>query len=210
MKPGVGPIINSPPLPTASDTRRQIIANALVEYPHIVQNHVIKFSNIPVRAEDIFDVCVANVTDQYGCEDASEDASKFIAKLTYAHKGYPAARLLLLSGRVMLSMNLALHDLLERSANGLGASLDTLLPLREGCTEDMDGPHAGYALDNESVTMGIQFAQKVRQKTMDFDMEKEPTPLTGSEKRYEPWWLKQLLFETLARVYRALLGTREI
>ena len=179
MKPGVGPIINSSPLPTASDTRRQIIANALVEYPRTVRNHDTKFSNIPVRPEDIFDVCVADVIDQYGSEDGSEDSSKYIAKLSLPHKGYPAARMLL-SGRVMPTMNLALHGLLERSANGLGASLDTLFPLGENRAEAMEGPHAGYALDKESVSKGLEFAQKVRQMAIAFDLDTEPTPSSGS------------------------------
>lgn len=185
--PKVESIVNSPPLPTASDIWtasdicRQITANALVLYPNIVQNHITKFSNIPVRAQDIFDVCVANVTGQYGSEDASEDASKYIAKLTHAHMEYPAVRMLLLSGRAMPTTKLALHDFLERCAKPLGTSLDTLLPVREGCAEDTDGPNAGYAMHIESAIMGSQYAEEVRQMAMDFDMGKEPTPLSGSD-----------------------------
>lgn len=126
-------------------------------------------------------MCVANVTDQYGSEDASEDASKYIAKLTHAHMEYPATRMLLLSGRLMPTMKLALHGLLERSANGLGASLDTLLPVREGCAEDTDGSHAGYAIHNESAIMEFKYAEEVRQMAMDSDMGKGPTPLSGSD-----------------------------
>ena len=179
--PKVESIVNSPPLPTASDICRQITANALVLFPNIVQNHITKFSNIPVRAQNIFDVCVANVTDQYSSEDvsedASEDASKYTAKLTHAHMEYPAARMLLLSGRAMPTMRLALHGLLERCAEPLGTSLDTLLPMRDGCAEDTDGPR----VHKESAIMGFKYAEEVRQMAMDFDMGKEPTPLSGSD-----------------------------
>lgn len=94
---------------------------------------------------------------------------------------YPAARMLLVSGRVMPTMKLALHDLPERSVNALGASLDTLLPVREGCAEDTDEPHAGYAIHNEPAIMGFKYAEEVRQLAMDFDMGKKPTPLSGSD-----------------------------
>ena len=173
--PAMGPIDHSPLLPTASDTRRQIIANALVEYPSIVQDHITNFDNMPVRAEDIFDVCVANVTGQYGSA-----TRKYIAKLTHAHKGYPAARMLILSGRAMPTMESALHDLLEQSAHGLGVSLETLLPVREGCGEVTDGAQAGWALHELTADTGRRFAKSVRELAANFDMKKDDSPASES------------------------------
>lgn len=163
--PGIDSNTHSPLLPTASDTRRQIIANALVLFPHIVQDHNTSFPNIPIRAEEIFDVCIADVTEQYG----SEDAPMYTAKLTHAHKAYPAARMLILSSRAVSTMELALHDLLDRSAHALGVSLDALLPVREGCAEETDGPLAGWALHEETATMGSAYAKEVRQMAEEFD-----------------------------------------
>jgi len=163
---------HSPTLPTSSDTRRQIIANALVEYPNIVQNFITTFPNSPICATNIFDVCVANVTEQYG----SKDAPKYIAKLSHPHKGYLAARMLILSGRAMPTMELALHDLLEQSASRLGKSLDILLPVREGCAQVTEGPQAGWALHEETAQTGLGFANDVRKMAMDDDMGVKTTP----------------------------------
>ncbi|KAM0704400.1 hypothetical protein Q7P35_008634 [Cladosporium inversicolor] len=80
----------SPSLPTASDTREQIIANSLVVYPNVVQEHNNKFPNIPVRAADIFDVCVVDVTKHYG----GPGNPKYIAKLTHAHESIPRLELI--------------------------------------------------------------------------------------------------------------------
>lgn len=119
------------PRPTASDTCQQIIANSLVVYPNVVQEHVNKFPNTSVRATDIFDVCVADVTKQYGRPSNPE----YIANLTHAHVKHPAARMLLMSGAARATIDGALHNLLEHSVNGLGASQETLLPVREGCAQ---------------------------------------------------------------------------
>lgn len=134
--PGTDSVRHHATLPTASDTRRQIIANSLVLFPNIVRDHITKFPTIPVRATDIFDVCVANVTRKYG----SENEPKFIARLSHAHKEHPAARMLIASSRAMSTMESALHDLLKESVDGLGVALDDMLPVREDDTEGTDKP----------------------------------------------------------------------
>lgn len=167
-------------LPPINDTRQQIIANALVGYPNIVQQHITKFPNIPVRATDIFDVCVANVTE-YDDDDNEYDEDPdyiittptYIAKLTYAHEKFSAARILLLSGSAKTTMQMALQSLLEHSAIGLGASLDTYLPVREGCAQATTGLNAGWALHEDTAKEGIAFAEEVRLLAMDFDKTKE-------------------------------------
>lgn len=78
-------------------------------------------------------------------------------------------------------MALALRDLLERSADGLGISLDYLLPMREGCAEATDGPEAGSALHQATASTGLEFAKEVRQKAMEFDMAKDSTLLNESD-----------------------------
>lgn len=157
------------PLPTASDTRQQIIANSLVIYPNVVQEHVNKFPNIPVRAADIFDVCVADVTKQYG----GPGNPKYIAKLTHAHVKYPAARMLLMSGAARATIDGALHNLLEHSVSGLGVSHETLLPVCEGCAQQHTGLDAGWALHEDTTRKGLDYAAEVRQLATDFDMAKK-------------------------------------
>jgi len=165
------------PLLTAGDTRQQIIANALVQYPNIVEDHIKSFPGSPVRATDIFDVCVANVTKQYG----SEDARKFIARLSYAHKKCPAARMLIASGWVMPTMELALPNLLEQSAKQLGDALDILLPLREGCVEAADERHPGWGVHEIDAQMGLAFAEIERDHAAATDRVDNPNPTTATE-----------------------------
>lgn len=155
----------SPPLPTASDTREQIIANALVTYPNVVQEHVNKFPNTPVRAADIFDVCVGEVTKQYG----GIGDPKYIATLTHAHEKYAAARMMLMSGPAGATIDGALHNLLEQCVAGLRASHDTLLPVREGCAQQNTGLEAGWALHEETTRKGLDYAEKVRKLATVFD-----------------------------------------
>lgn len=113
----------------SGDTRQQIIANALLIYPEAVQSHHRNFPSIPVRAADIFEVCVADVTRKYGTPNGER---KYIAQLTRAHEAIRAARVLLLRGGVMPTMDGALHDLLEKCAGAVGFRLHGLLPEYEG------------------------------------------------------------------------------
>lgn len=175
--PGTDSVRHHATLPTASDTRRQIIANYLVLFPNIVRDHITKFPTIPVRATDIFHVCVANVTRKYG----SENEPKFIAKLSHAHKEHPAARMLIASGRAMSTMESALHDLLKESVDGLGVALDDMLPVREDDTEGTDKPQSGFFLHGESAIGAFEVAKEVRQAAMAYDMANETTPPSESE-----------------------------
>ncbi|GAB7324658.1 hypothetical protein MBLNU13_g08536t2 [Cladosporium sp. NU13] len=156
----------SPPLPTVSDTRQQIITNSLVIYPNVVQEHVNKFPDIPVRAADIFDVCIADVTKQYG----GPGNPKYIAKLTHIHVKHPAARMLLESGSAAATIDGALHNLLEHSVSGLGVSHETLLPVRGGCAQQHTGLDAGWALHEDTTRKGLDYAAEVRQLATDFNM----------------------------------------
>ena len=158
-------------LPSTNDTRQQIIANALVGYPNIIQQHTTKYPNIPVRATDIFDICVANVTKHD--DNFYISNPMYIAKLTHAHEKFPAARTFLLSGSAMGTMQAALQSLLEHSAIRLGVSLDTYLPVREGCAEATTGPNAGWALHEDTTNEGLAFAREVRLLATDFDKMKE-------------------------------------
>jgi hypothetical protein len=156
------------PLPTASDTRQQIIANALIMYPNIVQQHVNRFPNIPVRAVDIFDIHVIDVTRQL---DSNNDR-KYNARLTHAHEKYPAARMLFMGGSRAATIEDALHNLLEQSVAGLGASSDKV-PVCEGCAQETTGPDAGWLVHKDSVFEGFNFAEKLRKLATDFDKAKK-------------------------------------
>jgi hypothetical protein len=145
---------HSTTLPTASDTREQIVANALVLYPDVVQEHINKFPNIPVRATDIFDVCVVDVTKQYG----GIGDPKSIAKLTHSHEKHPAARMFLMSGGATATMNGALHSLLEHSVGRLGVSHENVLPEREGCIRQDNG----WAFHVDTTRKGHFYAEEVR------------------------------------------------
>jgi len=176
QEPGINRY-KSPPLPTASDTRQQIIANSLVNYPNVVQEHINKFSNIPVLAADIFDVCVADVTNKYG----GVGNLKYLAKLTHAHAKYPAARMLLMSGGAAATINGALYSLIEYFVSLLGASLDELLPVREGCAQNHTGLDAGWSLHEDTTRRGFDYAEEVRKLATDFDMAKDTTPIAEAE-----------------------------
>lgn len=151
----------SPSLPNASDTREQIIANSLVVYPNVVQEHINKFPTIPVRAADIFDVCVVDVTKQYG----SPGNSKYIAKLTHAHEKHPAARMFLMSGNATDTVYGALDSLLAHSIGRLGVDHDTLLPAREGCIQQREG----WAFHVDTAGKGFGVAKVMRKLATDFD-----------------------------------------
>ena len=62
---------NSPPQPptlapmSVTDMRGQILANALVVFPHIVSSHNEGFSSVPPRAQDIFEVSISLRHDYY-------------------------------------------------------------------------------------------------------------------------------------------------
>jgi hypothetical protein len=176
QEPGIS-YCKSPPLPTASDTRQQIIANSLVIYPNVVQEHINKFPNIPVRAADIFDVCVADVTKKYG----GVGNLKYLAKLTHAHEKYPAARMLLMSGGAAATIDGALHSLLEHSVSGLGACIYELLHVREGCAQTHTGLDAGWSLHEDTTRKGFDYAAEVRKLATDFDMAKDTTPIAEAE-----------------------------
>ena len=159
----------SPSLLTASDTREQIIANSLVVYPNVVQEHINKFPNIPVRAADIFDVCVVDVTKQYG----GTGHPKYIAKLTHAHEKHPAARMFLMSGSARATVYAALDSLLAHSIGRLGVDHDTLLPAREGCIEQHHDPDAGWAFHVDTTRNGLVVAGQQRKLATEFNMAKK-------------------------------------
>ena len=73
----------------------------------------------------------------------------------------------------MGTMQAALQSLLEHSAIRLGVSLDTYLPVREGCAEATTGPNAGWALHEDTTNEGLAFAREVRLLATDFDKMKE-------------------------------------
>jgi hypothetical protein len=167
MQPNTNSVHISPPL-TAIDTRQQIITNALIMYPNIVQQHVNRFPNIPVRAVDIFDIHVIDFTRQLG----SDNDRKYTARLTHAHEKYPAARMLLMGGSRAATIEDALHNLLEQSITGLGASSDKV-PLREGCAQETTGSDAGWLVHKDSAFEGFNFAEKLRKLATDFDKAKK-------------------------------------
>lgn len=122
------------PVPMPSyDVRQQIIANALVIFPQIVDKHVKKFSSFPVRAEDMFDVCILAVdsTDP-DAHPNTNPAGSFRAMLTHTDGAVFALRTLLISTQSMPTAESALDTLLEAVATVLGTNRRTFLPKPEG------------------------------------------------------------------------------
>lgn len=155
----------SPSLPTASDTREQIIAKSLVVYPNVVQEHINKFPNIPVHAADVFNVCVVDVTKQYG----GTGNPRCIAKLTHAHEKHPAACMFLMSGSATDTVYGALDSLLAHSIGRLGVDHDTLLPAREVCIQQPKG--WAFHVDTTGKELGL--AGEARKLATAFNMAKK-------------------------------------
>jgi hypothetical protein len=92
------------------DLRQQFLSNALVIFPHIVDKHTKKYPNTPVRAEDIFDVCIV-----------LGDCNRVIfgpyhAQLRHADGEVPAIRKLLIGTSSFRTAEEALRVLLESTA----------------------------------------------------------------------------------------------
>jgi hypothetical protein len=168
------------PLLPASDSRQLITSNALMLYPNIVQEHVNKFPNTPVRATDIFDIYVMDVTDPHG----SGRGRTYTARLTHAHEKYPAARMLLMSGVRAATVEGALHDLVEQSARGLGRSLEDV-PSRKGCDLETTGRYAGWIVHTESCAQGYWRSAELRKLVAEFDDAKAAAELDKANEAKE-------------------------
>jgi hypothetical protein len=92
------------------DLRQQILSNALAIFPHIVDKHTKKYPNTPVRAEDIFDVCII-LGD---CDRAI--FGPYYAQLRHADGEIPAIRKLLIGTSSFATAEEALRVLLESTA----------------------------------------------------------------------------------------------
>lgn len=78
--------------------------------------------------------------------------------------------MLLMSGAARAAIDGALHNLFEHSVSGLGASEETLLPVREGCAQQHTDLNAGWALHEDTTRKGIDYAAEVRQLVTEFNM----------------------------------------
>jgi len=97
---------------SVTDMRQQILANAMVLFPHIVHSHNNSFPSVLSRAEDIFEI---SVTLRHDFEP-----SDFVARLTRRHELAPAFHVLMLGGAPRITLSSALCDLLEAICNMLG------------------------------------------------------------------------------------------
>jgi hypothetical protein len=112
-----------------ADLRQQIISNALVIFPHIVDKHTKKYPNTPVHAEDIFDTCII-----LGSWEHPNRAlpGPYFAQLRYADGKAPAIRKLLLRTAACDTAEEALRNLFESTAAQLGFHNDLLISRRDG------------------------------------------------------------------------------
>ena len=142
---------------TAGDVRRQIVSNALIMFPNIVDKWVQKYPNTPVQAEKIFDVYVVSVIDQL--PDGSY-MSYWCAELTHADFERPAARMFLMSGRLSVTVELALQALFDHASDLLMNIHRVVLPAREGSKRVTTGPNAGSVTHSDTVEQALKFAYK--------------------------------------------------
>jgi hypothetical protein len=92
---------------SVTDMRGQILANALIAFPHIVQ-----LSPLPGPAKDNFEISVSM--------QSAQNNLYYIARLTHRHMVAPALHVLLLSGALELTVQLALSSLLDAICDMLG------------------------------------------------------------------------------------------
>ena len=109
---------------SVTDMRGQILANALVVFPHIVSSHNEGFSSVPPRAQDIFEVSISLRHDYYQPD--------FIARLTHRHALAPALHVLLLGSVPMPTPERALHSLLNTTCTMLGTDQAIMIERQSG------------------------------------------------------------------------------
>lgn len=142
---------------TAGDVRRQIVSNALIMFPNIVDKRVQKYPNTPVQAEKIFDVYVVSVIDQL---PNGSYMSYWCAQLTHADFELPAAQMFLMSGKLSVTVELALQALFDHASNLLLNIHRVVLPPREGSQRVTAGPNAGSITHSDTVAQALEFAYK--------------------------------------------------
>jgi hypothetical protein len=170
----VPPQRTTPQLPfmTAGDLRQQTLSNALVLYPNVVDQHARTYPNVPVRAEDIFDICVSSIDRQI---PNGPVARYWTAKLTHAPGTAGvnrAGRAFLIAGRESPAVDWALCELFDAVTFLLSDGHDVLLPSREGSRLITRGEFQGTIVHYNTIEDALAFAKKAKKAEDESDAER--------------------------------------
>jgi hypothetical protein len=158
------------PLPTMTvgDLRQQIMSNALVLYPNIVEKHEQKFPDAQIRAEDIFDICVVNFDRRVPTGGV---ARHWYAKLTYAPGIVDVTREILITGTVALAVEWALYNLFDMVTYLLSNRQRALFTFLEGLHEMYGDECEGATVQYDMIEKAVTYAEKAREKARKSDAE---------------------------------------
>jgi hypothetical protein len=156
---------------TAGDLRQQIMSNALVLYPNIVDQHKQTYPNVPIRPEDIFDICIFRFLAADGT-----GGTHWHATLAYAPGIAGITRENLLIGRPALAVEWALYYLLDIVSDLLSNRQAALLPFRGNSQVIADGECMGaivrYDTFDEAVTYAVH-AREIARRSEGPEAERE-------------------------------------
>jgi hypothetical protein len=119
---------------SVTDMRGQILANALVAFPHIVHQN-----NQRCQPPDIFEISIS-LRDNLGTPD-------YTARLTHRHELAPALHDLLLGGAPKPTAPLALLDLLDTTCTMLGTDEMEIIGRPLGARSPEQGLHGSHEGD---------------------------------------------------------------
>lgn len=170
------------------DWRQQILANALILFPQIVALHCAKYPALPPRANDIFEVSVSTATAntaaedgetvrhtfrRYGLDYGLDDRLHFHATLTHSHGDVPAARVVLISSAVELSVGAALKQLFLFTARCICEGHEELCPQPKAMPIFRPGQTGLADFDYTALTENVGCAFRLRAKAEEFDKERQ-------------------------------------
>jgi hypothetical protein len=142
---------------TAGDLRQQILSNALVLYPNIVDQHKQTYPNVPIRPEDVFNICVFHVPAADGT-----GGIHWHATLTYAPGIADVTRSNLLTGKSALAVEWALYYLFDIVSHLLSNRLEALLQFRENSQMMIDGECQGAIVHFDTIERAVTYAVNAR------------------------------------------------
>jgi hypothetical protein len=154
------------PFLTAGDLRQQTLSNALVLYPNIVDQHARTYPIVPVRAEDIFDICVVSIDRQI---PHGPVARYWSAKLTYAPGIAGVTRAFLVAGKESLAMECALYELFETVTFLLSDGQNALIPRRHGSLQITIGECQGSIVHDNTIQDALTFAENAKKAQRESD-----------------------------------------
>lgn len=151
------------PLTPTLDVRAQILANAMILFPHLVDTYVEKHGHTALEAGRIFDVIYCVGKPSKNARRTTDRGSKDLcACLVHRDLDFPAVcRILIQTGLQVTSKGLA-ERLFAITMETLGEGSDMLPTFTEGVwKESSDGQ--GYWQHTEELTRGAKAASRMRE-----------------------------------------------